>query len=391
MKNMFNTESVSEGHPDKIADQISELILDYFMEKDKNSHVACEVYITNNIIIVGGEIRSKIDFKNEEEEIRKKIINYFKNELKFDEKTWPNLCNDKLKILFLLQEQSSEICEKVLVKTGKKITGAGDNTVVFGFANNDKNNDYFPKFQTLANRILFDIQKKRKEKNSSLPFAPDGKIRITIEDEKLNKIILCQQFSEINYKNIKIKEEYKKNIKDKIIIPILTKLKINKDFKFDLICFNKGGPYADTGLTGRKLMIDTYGCFSRHGGGAFAGKDLTKTDKTLALFARFIAKHITALELTNEIEIQISSYIGQENNFDISYYVKNNKENKHELIKKVLDFFINWNLDKIISVLNLKEVKFIECAKYGYFGPDRKEYFWEKLIFIEKLKIIIGL
>lgn len=379
----LTTEAVSAGHPDKIADRISEKMLDFFLEKDENAHVACEVFVTKKSIILGGEI--KTNFKIDDQikaEIKQLIQDLLKKEIGYNETSWKEL--NKLEIKFFWNQQSEEIDQMVSKKNHQ--VGAGDNCTTFGYANNDKN--YFPIFQNIANNILQKIHLWRKKElkwQRLLQFAPDGKIQIIYQEDKIIEIVLCQQV--LKNWTPKQKEENKKIIREKIIKPILILFEF-KEFNFDLkiIDFQLGGPASDTGLTGRKIIVDSYGTGIPHGGGCLAGKDPSKTDKSLSLFARYVAKHIVALGLAEEITIQISSIIGKPELVNITCLKNDAFTHNKKLIKRIIRKFFWWDLEKIINKLDLKQQKYFPFSKYGYFGSLHKEPSWEKLDLLKKIK-----
>lgn len=380
----LTTESVSAGHPDKIADQIAEAVLDFCLQRDSEARVACEVFVTSEKIHIGGEIKSKFEINDDvKAQIRRIVWKIIKEDIGYTEVSWKNLA--KLQIAFFFTHQAKEIDKLV----SKKHVGAGDNSTVFGYASND-NATYFPPFQQLANQILQEIQTIRQTNNNlqkELLLAPDGKIQIFYEEDKLHKIVLCQQFL---HKSILQKQELiKKKIKKKIIDKIVTKMNQNKQFEFQIIPFIQGGPKSDSGLTGRKIMIDTYGTLIQHGGGSFAGKDPSKTDKTLALFARFIAKHIVALGLSQEITIQISSTIGISDlqNITCIQLSEDGKENK-KMISKIIARFFSWDIEEIVEKFALKNQKYYPLSSYGYFGREGLDVQtkWEELSLLKKIR-----
>ncbi len=379
-QNWFSTESVNEGHPDKIADQIAETILDYVIKLDPEAHVACEVIVMNKKIMIGGEIKMIEDklsknFYNEIINLTKKVI---KQDIQYLEKDWNNL--EDLIIEVFIQTQSSEIDEKVAPDKTK--IGAGDNSTVYGWAEQSSNSNHFPIFQYLANEILKAINTIRKNSNAEFSFAPDGKIQIVTCNDTLKKIVLCQQFNN----NVKKQnnEETANRIKTVIITPLLERiLDKAEDFDLEFIPFYNGGPVADTGLTGRKIAVDNYGTYVRHGGGSFSGKDITKSDRSLALFARFVSKNIIFLNLASSIEIQITSQIGQTQKFVFGYSATNGDEEK---ILKILAYFSEWSFKDIIDKLQLQKVSFQKFSHFGYFGRDDFDAFWEQDFLLPILK-----
>lgn len=382
---LLTTESVSEGHPDKIADQVAQAICDFCLQKDANAHVACEVLIDSKSIFIGGEVQSgvfKLD-KQFHKDIKAIVLTVIEKRIGFTPTTWEllkKLRTDKSKIEVCLHQQSEEIDS--LVGDDK----AGDNSTVFGFANSDP--QYFPIFQSLANAILQKINQIRRQdqqkQQSAFNFAPDGKIQILFDNnaQRLQQIVLCQQFLE---RLTESKEMIAKKIQKEIIDPLLAEFKLQKNYRFILKDFKKGGPNADSGLTGRKLLIDNYGVFAKHGGGSFAGKDPTKTDLSLALFARFVAKHLVALNLAKEITVQVSSLIGEEKLVNITP-LSSDKDVKMSLIQKVIERFFTWKVGRIVNELNLKHTEFLPFATYGYFGRKHPQASWEKLTYHQTIK-----
>ena len=366
----FVVEAVSEGHPDKVCDQIANAILDYCLERDPMAHVACEVFITQKKVILGGEITFHKEglkitkMKKEVEELAREVI----KEIGYDAKTWTDL--DRLEVDFLIREQSAEIKWQV---DQNHFLRLGDNSISFGYAcNSEKDKEYFPVRQLVANRIMEKIRSLRRQ-DRTWNFAPDGKIIIVWNNLQCEKIYLSQQFT------AQLPEDkFKARFFEEIVAPIL----IDHDLEYDgkmqeksiITPFLFGGPNADTGLTGRKLMTDSYGPFAPHGGGSFIGKDPTKGDVSLALYARFIAKHLVAAGFCKEITIKIVAGIGQK---DVAIYPvtqKLNVEKFDEIIKTVFA----WNFQKIVKRLKLttKVVKYRQFANYGFFGRNSDDP-WE--------------
>ena len=385
--NLLTTESVSEGHPDKVADQIAEAICDFLLQKDSQARVACEVFVNSKVIFIGGEVKSrffKLDAKFKED-IEKLVLMVVCQHIGYTEETWgflKGLQTKQSKIEIRLHHQSEEIDHRV------GVVGAGDNSTVFGFANSDLN--FFPTFQHLANLILEKINQIRK-KNQLLQqqlfrFAPDGKVQILFDrvNNTVQRITLCQQFlhklSSVEKPTIEAK------IRTEVIDPIFVQLGLKPIYVLSLKDFKKGGPNADSGLTGRKLMIDNYGIFSHHGGGSFAGKDPSKTDRSLALFARFVAKHLVALNLAKEITLQISSVIGEQNPVNITPFAYD-QEADLLTINRVIKKFFSWNLQKIIEQLKLRHTQFLPFGTYGYFGRLAPQSSWETINYLNQIKI----
>lgn len=383
---LLTTESVSEGHPDKIADQIAEAVCDFCLEQDSNARVACEVFVDSKVIFIGGEISSSL-FKLDDQfkrKIKQIVQTVVKDRIGFNATTWnffKRLNNDDSSIEIRLHQQSEEINDLV------RSNGAGDNSTVFGFANSDLN--YFPVFQHLANKILQKISQIRKDnqhlQKEVFSFAPDAKVQILFDNVSrvVKQITLCQQFKS------KLTNTQKKfvsqKIKTEIIEPLFQDLKLKRGYLLILKDFKKGGPNADSGLTGRKLLVDNYGVFSTHGGGSFAGKDPSKTDRSLALFARFIAKHLVASGLTKVITLQVSSLIGESKLVNITP-VTTDPETDLVKINDVIKNFFMWDVKRIVSELKLNQIKFFPFASYGYFGRSDLESSWEKLTYLSQIQ-----
>ncbi len=357
-------ESVGKGHPDKICDQISDHILDACLKIDPESRVACEVMAANTLIVVSGEITTKANI-NVENEVWKVI-----KPLGYDENTFTIICN--------INKQSTDIAKKVN-KQGA-IYGAGDQGITYGYATNETKN-FLPIQYDIANALLKKLEDIRVNKKID-HIKSDMKSLVEIhkyKDEfKLKKIILAIQHEKFN--NTKEKEVWTKSIKQEVhnVLKIY-KLSINND----LINVNQGGdfiiggPIGDTGLTGRKLQVDTYGTMTKHGGGAFSGKDYTKVDRTGAYLARWIAKNIVYNKLADKCEIGLAWEIGNEYPDDIIINTFNTSSLSYQTLKNlILKNFYGLNLTKIIEVLNLKEPIYSKTSVYGHFGNNR--FSWEK-------------
>ena len=302
---LFTSESVTEGHPDKMCDQISDAFLDEFLRQDPDSRVAVETLVTTDFVAVAGEVTSKADFdkKAQEDLVRKTIreIGYNHKDLMFD--------TDSCEITLRLHSQSPDISQGVTA-TEEKEQGAGDQGLMFGFATNETE-ELMPMAILLAQKLAQELAKVRK--NNVLPWVrPDGKTQVSVRYEndkptKIETVVISTQHSpEIS------QEEIAKEMIDKVIKPVLgslwndeIKIHINPTGKFVI-----GGPHGDAGLTGRKIIVDTYGGFGRHGGGAFSGKDPSKVDRSACYMCRYIAKNIVAAELAERCEVQLAYAIG---------------------------------------------------------------------------------
>ena len=366
MKKYFTSESVTEGHPDKLCDLISDTILDEYLKQDGNSRVAVETFASKNTITIAGQITSKADV-NVEELVRKVIkeIGYDNENIDIDYST--------CKIDINITKQSTDIA--MGVDTG----GAGDQGIMFGYASNETE-DYMPYAIDMAHKLAKRLTKVRKEK--IMPYLrPDGKVQVTVEYEenkpkRIETILISTQHNENASQ-----EELKKDIIEKVIKAVVpsdmidenTKIYVNPTGRFVI-----GGPLGDTGLTGRKIIVDTYGGYSRHGGGAFSGKDASKVDRSAAYMLRYIAKNLVANGYCDKCEIQISYGIGMKEPLSIYINTFNTgKKSDEELVKLVKEKF-NLTPNEIIKYLDLKKPIYTKTTNYGHFG--KKDLPWEKVI-----------
>ena len=356
MKKFFTSESVTEGHPDKLCDLISDTILDEYLKQDENSRVAVETFASINTITIAGQITSKSDV-NVEELVRKVIkeIGYDNEKIDIDYRT--------CKIDINITKQSTDIA--MGVDTG----GAGDQGIMFGYASNETE-DYMPYAIDMAHKLAKRLTKVRKEK--IIPYLrPDGKVQVTVEYEenkpkRIETILISSQHNE----NVS-QEKLKTDIIEKVIKAVVpsdmidknTKIYVNPTGRFVI-----GGPLGDTGLTGRKIIVDTYGGYSRHGGGAFSGKDASKVDRSAAYMLRHIAKNLVANGYCNKCEIQISYGIGMKKPLSIYINTFNTgKKSDEELVKLVEEKF-DLTPNEIIKYLDLKKPIYTKTTNYGHFG-----------------------
>lgn len=383
----FTSESVTEGHPDKICDQISDAILDEIYSKDKDARVACEVAITTGLVLVMGEITTNC-YVDIPKVVRKTIsdIGYNSSDMGFD----ANTCG----VITSVDEQSGDIALGVdnsfEKKTGKDkdySEGAGDQGLMFGFACNETD-EYMPLPISLAHKLTKKLTDVRK--NNTLKYLrPDGKSQVTVEyiDDKpvrIDAVVVSSQHSEeIDY------ETLCNDIKREVIDAILPKNLVDENTKFYINPtgrFVKGGPCADSGLTGRKIIVDTYGGYSRHGGGAFSGKDATKVDRSASYMARYIAKNIVASGLASKCEVGLSYAIGVSTPISVlidtfgTGVIDDNKIS--DIAMKTFDLRVGAIIDK----LNLKQPIYNQVAKYGHFGRNDLDLPWEKLDKVDELK-----
>ena len=390
MSYLFTSESVSEGHPDKIADQISDAILDQFLAFDPNAKVACETLVTTGQVILSGEIKSKtyIDVQKVTREVIKKI-GYTKSDYKFDYKS----CG----ILSMIHEQSEDI-NRGVDKINKEDQGAGDQGIMFGYAINETKN-YMPLALDISNKILQELAILRRENNEIKYLRPDSKSQVTVcyscdnKPKKIKTIVVSTQHDEFNNEK-KMLNKIKFDITN-ILIPRLIDKNPELNYLFDdkieyLINptgkFVIGGPHGDTGLTGRKIIVDTYGGMSRHGGGAFSGKDPSKVDRSAAYISRYVAKNIVASGIADKCEIQLSYAIGIAKPTSISINTFGTGKKDDIEISNIINDVFDLTPYGIIETLDLLNRKYLPTAAFGHFGRTGENFTWEQTDKIDILK-----
>lgn len=392
IKHLFTSESVTQGHPDKICDQISDAILDAILEKDEDAHVACETTVAPGLVHVMGEITTTcyVDIANI---VRKTIldIGYDSPKYNFDGHT----CN----VLISINSQSSDIAmgvnESVEMKKNSKDAkdeiGAGDQGMMFGFAC-DETPELMPLPISLAHKLTKRLTYVRKNKILNY-LRPDGKAQVTVEYEdgtpkRVDTIILSTQHDE-DVSNEKLREDITnyviKEAIDSNLMDDKTKVYINPTGRFVI-----GGPAGDTGLTGRKIIVDTYGGYSRHGGGAFSGKDPTKVDRSAAYMARYIAKNIVAAKLAKKCEVQIAYAIGIARPVSVMIDTFGTSEYTNEKISNAVQEVFDLRPAAIIENLQLRRPIYQKVASYGHMGREELGVSWEKLDKVEALKKAIN-
>ena len=369
-KKIFTSESVTEGHPDKIADQISDAVLDEMLKQDPNSRVACETFVTTGLVLIGGEIHTD-SYVNLQKVVRDTVrdIGYTYPDIGFYYKD--------VSVINVIHEQSVDIAQGV-VRTSDEDQGAGDQGLMFGYAV-DHNEELMPVPITLAHELTKGMAKLRKSGKLSY-LRPDGKSQVAIKyvDGKpttARKVVLAAQHEE-GLAQEKIKED----LMEELIIPVLgdyydieTEIIVNGTGKFVI-----GGPHGDAGLTGRKIIVDTYGGAGYHGGGAFSGKDPSKVDRSGSYTARYIAKNIVASGLASEVNVQIAYSIGVAEPFSFNVDTLGTGTIPDEDIeKKVLDNF-DLRPGMMIKELNLKRPIYKQTATYGHFGRKDLDLPWDK-------------
>ena len=408
---LFTSESVSEGHPDKVADQISDAILDEFLRQDENAKVACETLVTTGLAVVSGEVRSTayVDVQN----VTRRVINrigYTKTDYMFD----GNSCG----VLSAIHEQSPDINQGVVRKKAEE-QGAGDQGMMFGYACNETD-DYMPLSLVLSHIILHELAIIRREGKKMKYLRPDSKSQVTIEyndnnqPERIHTIVVSTQHDDFDTEKA-MQQAIKKDVVEVLLPRVKKRLpkRVQQLFKNDHILhvnptgkFVIGGPHGDTGLTGRKIIVDSYGGKGAHGGGAFSGKDSSKVDRSAAYAARHIAKNLVAAGVADEILVQVAYAIGIAKPVSIyvnTYGKKHVKLSDGQIAEKINKLF-DLRPAKIVEQLGLTYPIFEETAAYGHFGRDcykkkvellrngkkqlkEVEFFaWEKLDYVDKVK-----
>ena len=401
MSYLFTSESVSEGHPDKISDQISDAILDAMLTDDPDSRVACETLVTTGMVVVAGEITTK-SYVDIQSVIRKTIkkIGYTKAEYKFDAES----CG----VMVSLHEQSPDIAQGVDEGTGTDLDqGAGDQGMMFGYATNETE-EYMPMALAFSHRLVKELANIRKSNSDIMPYLrPDAKSQVTIEysDEgkplRVDAIVLSTQHDDFADEATMLKR-ISDDIKEHLIPKVIPAELIDENTSFHINptgIFVIGGPHGDAGLTGRKIIVDTYGGKGAHGGGAFSGKDSSKVDRSAAYATRHIAKNLVAAGVADEILIQVAYAIGVSKpvSLTVSTYGTSKVElSEGEIADKILQLF-DMRPKAIVDRFKLKQPIFSDSAAYGHMGrepytKDGLEFFtWEKLDYVDKVKAAFGI
>ena len=388
---LFTSESVTEGHPDKMCDQISDAILDALLEQDPMSRVACETATTTGLVMVMGEITTKgyVDIQ--------KVVRNTVREIGYDRAKYGFDC-DTCGVIVALDEQSPDIAmgvDKALEAKENKMTdeeleaiGAGDQGMMFGYASNETD-EYMPYPIYLAHKLARQLTKVRKD-GTLRYLRPDGKTQVTVEyDEngkpsRLDAVVLSTQHDE-EVTQEQIHKDIKKYVFDEILpaemVDENTQFFINPTGRFVI-----GGPHGDSGLTGRKIIVDTYGGMARHGGGAFSGKDCTKVDRSAAYAARYVAKNIVAAGLADRCEIQLSYAIGVAQPTSIMVDTFGTSKLREDQLVEMIRKHFDLRPAGIIKMLDLRRPIYKQTAAYGHFGRDDLDLPWEKLDKVDELK-----
>jgi len=411
MSYLFTSESVSEGHPDKIADQISDALIDNFLAFDSNSKVACETLVSTDLVVIAGEVNSKVDLDT------KKIVRNVINKIGYDRKEL-NFNGNSCQIMSFIHEQSSDINQGVERKNPED-QGAGDQGMMFGYACNETD-DLMPLALDLSHKILIELSELRRENEEMNYLRPDSKSQVTLQysddnkPEKVVAIVISTQHDEFDVEE-KMLEKIKVDIQRLLIPRVLKKYPnyspyFNSNIQYLINPTGKfviGGPHGDTGLTGRKIIVDTYGGKGAHGGGAFSGKDPSKVDRSAAYATRHIAKNLVAAGVADECLVQVSYAIGVSK--PIGIFINTFGTSKISLsdseLAKVVDEIFDMRPYFIEKRLKLRNPIYTETAAYGHMGRKSEKvsktfkfsngesktlqvelFTWEKLDFVKKIK-----
>jgi len=394
---LFTSESVTEGHPDKLCDQVSDALLDAYLAQDPEAHVAIETVTTTGLVMVTGEVKTdpaKAVHIDVDRIVRDTVrnIGYCSPEIGFDA--------DSIAVMVSIHDQSSDIdmgvCRK---KKGKKLaTGAGDQGLMFGYAT-DETPEYMPLPIITAQKLAMQLAKLRKD--GTLPWLrPDGKTQVTVEYEngvpkRFDTIVVSTQHAPVIdgvSDDAKVHAIIEREIKEKIIKPVCgkyldakTKFFINPTGRFVI-----GGPCGDSGLTGRKIIVDTYGGTGRHGGGAFSGKDPTKVDRSAAYMCRYIAKNIVAAGLAKQVEVQAAYAIGVAQPVSVMVDTKGTGIVPDDVIAEAVCEVFDLSPDGIMDTLRLRRPIYKKTAAYGHFGRKDADFTWEKVDQVDALRKAAG-
>lgn len=390
-KRLFTSESVTEGHPDKMCDAISDAILDALMEKDPMSRVACETCATTGLVMVMGEITTNayVDIQ--------KIVRETVREIGYDRAKYGFDC-DTCGVVVAIDEQSTDIAmgvnkalearEKTMTEDELDAIGAGDQGMMFGFASNETE-EYMPYPISLAHKLTRQLTKVRKD--GTLKYLrPDGKSQVTVEyDEngkpyRLDAVVLSTQ-----HDDAVTQEQIHEDIKKYVFDPVLPAGMVDENTKFYINPTGRfviGGPHGDSGLTGRKIIVDTYGGYARHGGGAFSGKDCTKVDRSAAYAARYVAKNMVAAGLADKCEVQLSYAIGVAHPTSIEVDTFETGKLSDDRLVEIIREHFDLRPAGIIKMLDLRRPIYKQTAAYGHFGRTDVDLPWEKLDKVDVLK-----
>ncbi len=387
-KNLFSSESVTEGHPDKLCDQISDAIVDAILEKDPYAHIACETCATTGLIHIMGEISTNcyVDIASEARNVIKEV-GYNGSDFGLD----GNTCG----IITSINAQSDDIARGVdcsfEMKDGSKDNlnqiGAGDQGIMFGFACNESP-ELMPMPISMAHSLAKQLAKVRKDKILDY-LGPDGKTQVTMEYENGRPIRIDSILVSAQHMDGISQEKIKNDITENVIVPIIASNMANNDIKILVNPtgrFVTGGPKGDAGLTGRKIIVDTYGGYSRHGGGAFSGKDPTKVDRSAAYAARYVAKNVVGAKIADKCEVQLAYAIGVANPVSVMVETFGTSKIENEKISQAVQEIFDLRPSAIIENLHLRTPIYRSLATYGHMGREDLGVSWEKLDKVEDLR-----
>ena len=388
IKRLFTSESVTEGHPDKIADKISDSVLDAILAQDPMGRVACEVAVTTGLVMVMGEISTTATINIPE------IVRETVREIGYDRAKYGFDC-DTCGVITSLDKQSADIAMGVNKSLEAKMgedeidsIGAGDQGMMFGYACNETE-EYMPLAISLAHKLTKKLSEVRK--SGELPYIrPDGKSQVTVAYDETGKpvsidavVVSTQHGEEVT------QEQLREDIKNKVILPTLPAEYVNDDTKFYINPTGRfviGGPHGDAGLTGRKIIVDTYGGYARHGGGAFSGKDPTKVDRSAAYASRYVAKNIVAAGLADKCEVQVAYAIGVAKPVSVRVDTFGTAKIAEEKIEELILKYFDLRPAGIIKSLDLRRPIYKQTTAYGHFGRNDLDLPWERLDKAEELK-----